>query len=455
VAAAVILVSVLCVVLIGMRPGYDAFGWLVWGRQVLHGNLNTDGAPSWKPMTFLFTLPYALAGKSQMSLWTVTAVAGALGGAVFAGRIASKLTGPCPGRRFAPFAAAVFAGVGMLGIGGYVHQVLIADSDPLVATICLAAIDSHLSKRPRLAFALIVLASLGRPEVWPYAVLYAVWLWRAVASARRLAVIGVALIPALWFSVPALTSKDWFVSGDLALSSINAANVIHGNQIIGVISRFGSLYELPMQLAALGAVVIALARRDRQLLTLIAAACLWVAIEIAFVLHGWSGAPRYLFEPAAVMIVLAGVAVGRALAYAPQRRRGLRWLGPVMVAGLVVALAPTATSRVRADHREVSAAHVAGREIDRLQDVIARIGGAARVRACGQPVTLVGAQSAVAWAVGLNVGNVGFRPGRSIRRGQPIVIFKPHLRGWQVRPVHLSPEQITDCRTLKTDSDFG
>ena len=57
----------------GMRPDYDAFGWLVWGRQVLHWNLNTDGAPSWKPLTFLFTLPYALAGSTQVWLWTVTA----------------------------------------------------------------------------------------------------------------------------------------------------------------------------------------------------------------------------------------------------------------------------------------------------------------------------------------------------------------------------------------------
>ena len=52
---------------------------MVWGRQVLHWNLNTDGAPSWKPLTFLFTLPYALSrARGQMWLWMVTAVAGAV-----------------------------------------------------------------------------------------------------------------------------------------------------------------------------------------------------------------------------------------------------------------------------------------------------------------------------------------------------------------------------------------
>ena len=61
VGGGVVLVALAWVVVTRMRPTYDAFGWLVWGRQVLHWDLNTDGAPSWKPLTFLFTLPYGLA----------------------------------------------------------------------------------------------------------------------------------------------------------------------------------------------------------------------------------------------------------------------------------------------------------------------------------------------------------------------------------------------------------
>src|ERR1039458_4677129 len=95
-------------------------------------------------------------------------------GGVFAGRIAFRLTGPCPRRRRAPWAAAAFAGIGVLGINGYSEQVLIANSDPIVVTLCLAAIDSHLGGRRRLAFALVVMASLGRPEAWAFAGLYAV-----------------------------------------------------------------------------------------------------------------------------------------------------------------------------------------------------------------------------------------------------------------------------------------
>lgn len=446
----------LVIELTGMRPGYDAFGWMVWGHQVLHWNLNTDGAPSWKPVTILFTLPYALAGSGQMWLWMVTAVGGALGGAVFAGRIAYTLTGPSPRRPYAPLVAAAFAGIGVLGIDTYSHLVLIASSDPIIVTLCLAAIDFHLHKRPRLAFAMLVLASLGRPEACAFTGLYALWAWRAMPSMRVLAVVGVALIPALWFSIPALTSKSWFTPGKLALTSISAANVIHGSKVAGVIARFRSLHGLPMQLAALLGVGLAVHRRDRVTLGLAGAACLWVAIEIALALHGWSGAARYLIEPAGVTAVIAGAAVGRVLAYAPEHPR---WTGPAasigLAAVLAVALVPTARQRVRTVRADVDEARIAGTQIRRLQAVIAKDGGPPTIRACGQPVTLVGLQSKVAWAMGLNVGNVGYRPGRSIARDLPIVVIKPHRLGWQVRPIHMRRADAARCDRLKTNSAFG
>ena len=61
----------------------------------------------------------------------------------------------------------------------------------------------------------------------------------------------------------------------------------------------------------------------------------------------------------------------------------------------------------------------------------------------------------MAWFVNLNVGNVGFRPGKSIGRGNQIVLFKPHDNGWQVRLYNLPASVKTRCDQLKTDSDFG
>ena len=142
-AVAVLAAAVVFVVLVGFRPSYDAYGWLVWGHQALYGGLSTGAAPSWKPLTFLFTLPYALAHQNAVGLWMVTSTAAAFAAPVFAGRIAYRLTGPAPGRPYAPIAASLFAGLGVLGLEPWWHMILIASSDPMVVALCLAAIDCH------------------------------------------------------------------------------------------------------------------------------------------------------------------------------------------------------------------------------------------------------------------------------------------------------------------------
>lgn len=451
---AVLATAVAWVQLTGMAPSYDAFGWLTWGQQVLHWNLNTDGAPSWKPLPFLFTLPYALVGRdAQVWLWMVTAAVGALMGSVFAGRIAFRLTGPSPERWWAPWCAAAFAAVGVLGISGYSELVLIANSDPLVMSLCLATIDMHLSGRRRLAFVLLVLVSFGRPEGWPFAAAYALWLWLRVPGARVLATVGIVLIPLAWFVIPGLTSRSWFSAGDLAL---NAVTVIHGDKVTGVIGRLLALYEWPVWVAVALALVIALARRERAALLLAGTAAVWAMVEIGLALHGWSAAPRYLIEPMAVFVVLGGVGVGWSLAYVPQFGGSLvRWLPTAAVVAILLALVPTARSRARVTHGELHAARHARLELTRLQAVVRAVGGGALIRRCGQPVTLVGKQSEVAWAVGTNVGDVGYHIGVMIDRGIPIVVLKPHDDGWQVRPFHTRASMTATCSPLRMDSAMG
>jgi hypothetical protein len=265
-----------------------------------------------------------------------------------------------------------------------------------------------------------------------------------------LIVLGLFLIPLLWFGIPALTAKSWFISGNLAL---NSPNLIHGNKIVGVLNRLLGLYSLPMQLAAGLAMALAAIQRDRPVLVLTGLAWLWVAIEIAFAYHGWSAVPRYLIEPAAVMIVIAGVGVGRVLSLEPS----LRWLRLVAVApvlALLVALVPFARARVRATHDELIVDRHNARLEGHLSDVIKRL-GARRIRECGQPVTFVGFQSELAWEIGMNVGYVGYKPGKSIHKGLPIVYFKPHGYGWQVKPIHLLASDRTRCAALATETSFS
>jgi hypothetical protein len=447
-AVAVVVVSVVFVVLTGMRPEYDAYGWLVWGRQALHGDLDTNAAPSWKPLTFLFTFPYALAGRGALWLWMVTAVAGAFAGAIFAGRIAYRLAGRAPGRAYAPIVAAVFAALGVLGIEGYWHLILIAASDPMDVTLCLAAIDCHLSRRPRWAWVALVLVSLGRPEAWPLAGFYAVWAWRAIPSMRAQLAVGVAVIPALWFGVAALTSRSWSIASDVALDSTNG---LPGSPVSRLPTNLLGLYELPMQLAAVFALVLAVARRDRTWLLLAGAALVWLATETLFALHGWNPAARYMFEPAAVLIVLAGAASGWVLANTPHRVL-LRSAAIAGVIALAVALAPHARIRARLLHNGIVFGRVWARQIDRLHAVVAKDGGAKHILACGQAVTNIAFQSILAWEIGQNVGDVDWATTAAINGGQPIVLFQPVGAGWEVRPIHT---HRASCQRLSTNTAFS
>ena len=188
------------------RPTTGSAFWCGAARSCT-GTSTPTARPRGSRLPFLFTLPYAVAGRGQLWLWMGTAVAGAILGSVFAARVAFRLTGVGGDgidRRYAPYVAGAFAGIGLLGINTLMHLVLIANSDALIVAALLAAIDCHLCRRYRLAFGMLVLASLGRPEAWVFAGLYGVWLmWKVPkASTRLLVVVGPRLHPGLLVQHP-------------------------------------------------------------------------------------------------------------------------------------------------------------------------------------------------------------------------------------------------------------
>ena len=436
----VAVLAALFVTITKARPTYDAMGFMVWGRQALHWNLNLGGAPSWKPLAFLINLPYALAGLGvQEWLWTFTAAAGAGLAVVLAARLAYRLSPVVPGRDWTRAVGALVAAYGIATMFGWMHLALIADSDPLIVALALGAIDAHVSHRPRIALLLVWLVALGRPEAWPFLLLYAAWLWRRSPSDRWLAATAVVLAPALWLAIPPLAGSSWDQPSKLALGQ---ATAIHGNKLIGVFDRLRTLTGLPMQIAVLASVALAVMRRHRAILALTALAVLWAAIEIAFALHGYSAVQRYLIEPGAVLIVVAGIGVATVLSFSSGRQR---WLGIAAVAALVLSLAPYTRGTLRTDHGLISQARRDAAVLDRLGAVIADDGGAKGLLACGRPVTRLTYQSTVAWELGLNVGTVDY--GRVSANSGPVVRFEPRGGGWIVRVINASGG-ATGCSRL-------
>lgn len=453
VAAGVLLAGVLFVVITHMLPAYDAHGWLVWGRQAWHWNLNLNAAPSWKPLPFLFTFFYTLAGPSAARwLWMVTAAAGAFAGPVFAARIAYRLAGPAPGRRYAPFVGALFAGAAILGIHAFFNEVLSSTSDPSAVALLLAAIDCHLRGRRRWAWLLLVALSLDRPEAWVPTGLYALWTWRTVPSMRVLLLAGAAAIPLLWFGIAALASRSWAIASDVALTS--TANYA-GTPISRLWPRLNRLYELPMQLTALYAAVLTLVRRDRSWLLLLGVAALWLATETGLALHGWNPAPRYLWEPVAVLIVLAGGAIGWTLANMP-RRLLLRLAAIAAFVAVIATMIPHARIRVRMLHTSIILTRNWAGQINRLPRLIAHQGGRTHILFCGHAVTDVPFQSILAWELNQNVSSTGWNPPAEIKAGQPIVLYTPirkgwKLVGWNVKTIHTRPAKQAECSRLQTE----
>jgi len=189
----------------------------------------------------------------------LTAVSMSLAGAIFAGRIAYRLTAAESdraagsdraaesARRYPAIIAAVFAGASVLGIQDYFHYILSAQSDPMLVTVCLAAIDCHLSGRHRWAWWLLALASLGRPEVWPFAAVYAIW---PGSRSRRCA--------GCCSPARSATHSSGSASGDHQRSpehrrpaGAQVPRELHSNKITGTFDRYTALDYLPVELAAL------------------------------------------------------------------------------------------------------------------------------------------------------------------------------------------------------------
>jgi hypothetical protein len=457
-AAALLVLSLLVVLWARVRPGYDPYGWLTWGKLSLHLRLDTNGAPSWKPLPFLFTVPYAVFGHYQLWLWMVTAVATSLAAPLFAWRVAFRLTGAPPERRYAAYAAGLLAAVFTLAMQDvvgrltFVHYVLSAESDTMIVTLCLAAVDCHLAARHRLAFWLWWLASLGRPEVWPFAVCAALWLWRTQPTYRRWLVGALLGQLFLWFGIPGLTSKSAFTAGNIAH---NSPRQIHGNKIAGTLSRFHGMEADTVWAAAAPAVAMAALRRTRTILALAGGALLWLLIETAFSLGGFPSVPRYMFEPGAVVAVLAGVLVGWLILALPPllsrarlRARAAGWLTGLAVLAIAGSSLPFIHRQYRLERLDLVHERARAVLIGRLDGVVSSV-GSGLILACGQPHIPIEYQSILAWYMDIKVGELYVDLTHVRLHPHPLVnIYPISGLGWKVFPSDTSPGRCSHLRVI-------
>ena len=177
-------------------PTYDPWAWILWGREIAHLDLVTEGGPSWKPLPLFFTVPFSLFGQDLAPyLWLWVARAGGLLGCVMAYRMAHRLVG---GKVYGALAG-VSAFAALLSSNKYVRDAALGNSEPMLAAVVLWGFERHLDGRRDQALYLGFAAALLRPEVWPFLGLYGLWLFLRNPELRvRLVLIALA-IPVLWF----------------------------------------------------------------------------------------------------------------------------------------------------------------------------------------------------------------------------------------------------------------
>lgn len=211
--------------LIPSTPSYDPWAWIVWGREILHLNLQTTGGPTWKPLPVIFTTVFAVFGKAEPDLWLVVARAGALTSVVMVFRLSVRLTRQI-GSAFAPQAgetggavwmgparlAGVIAAFGLIFTYGFVSNNALGYSEGVATAVILIAAERHLDGSPRQAFSLGFLAALDRPEIWLFWGPYGLYLWRKDPGARKLVLGLFLMIPILWFG-PEYWGSGHFLRG--------------------------------------------------------------------------------------------------------------------------------------------------------------------------------------------------------------------------------------------------
>jgi hypothetical protein len=325
--------------LLPSEPSYDPWAWLVWGREIVHLELDTEGGPSWKPLPVaLLAVVAPLGGDLPVALWVVIARAGALLAMVLAYRLTARLTGgPAPLRAVAGATAAVF----LFLTPDWFQLAAHASEAPLAVALMLWAVERHLDGRRGHALALGALVCLLRPELFPFLAAYVLWLAWIEPGRRRVVAALLLAIPLAWV-VP-----EWIGSGDPLDGGSQARSepywsLSHAERPwLRALERVHNHAGLAVELLAAAAVVAAVAfgrwaapvpagaaaLRQRAVLALAAAAALEATLFVGMTQAGFSGNPRYVLPALAVLCVLAGVGAARtAQAGAAAGRAAIRRL---------------------------------------------------------------------------------------------------------------------------------
>lgn len=422
---------------------YDPWAWIAWGRDVFELDLNTRTGPSWKPLPVMFTTLFAPFGDAAPWLWLAVARAGGLLALVAAFRLARLIVGGAAG-----WVAGGVAAVALATSADFGRNVAMGYSEGLLVALVLGGVEAHVRGRRGLALWLAFGAALLRPEVWPFAGLYGLYLFVREPELRVQAAAAAAAIPALWFLPELWGSGDAFRASSRAQEAVGNAPALAEQPGQELLRRARWVLIAPVEVGVILAAAVAAAALARErlrawephwraVLVLAATVAAWTGLVALMTERGYAGNERYLMAPAAIACVLAGVGWARAgqLSVALLERAGVRAhavaeaLAALALVAIAIAIAlPTAEARVDELDRDIAQLDFQAELHDELDRAFERAGGPERVRRCGGRVVTGNYHvPAVAWRMHMDAERVAVAPTRAgtvfrapaVRLGQP------------------------------------
>lgn len=381
-------------------PTYDPWAWIIWGREIAHGDLVTTTGPSWKPLPVIFTTPFSLAGDDGAPLlWLWIARAGGILAFALAFRLGKRLAGPIAG---------VIAAGGLILADEFIRNFFRGNSEGILVALCLWAIERHLDGRRRDAFLLGIAAALLRPEVWPFIALYGLYLIAADWHARNaLPVKTVALVVGggvglgvLWFLPEYLGSGDFLRAAARARDPNPDSAAFADHPFVEVFRRSASVLSAPIYVGGVLAVIVAIRafvkdRKEGLYLAMATIATVLMVAVAAMTQFGFAGNLRYVALPAAFVCVLAGAGWVWIVRHTGQR------FGAVAATVLAVIVAGASAPFIAADIRELDEAawriEAEAELYGSVPDAIEAAGGREAIKACGTIYTGNFQTQAVAW----------------------------------------------------------
>jgi hypothetical protein len=408
--AVVLSLAAVSLLVVAPAPSYDPWAWLLWGREVMHGGLDTREGPAFKPLPVAVCALLAPAGAAAPVLWVWLVRAAALLALWLAFRLGRQLAG-----------GSVWAGllaVAGVALCGRLLAFSAAGAEPaLVIALALGGAEAWRAGRVRLALACAIGCALLRVEAWPFLAVGGVWLWRVRPDLRPPIACAAALIPAAWF-LPELAG-----SGDVLRSGSRARFPNPGQPALAAVPAAASAREglglllWPRWIGVAALVVLAVRGRDgspsvRPALVPAVAGLAWVAIVAAMAQAGFSGEARYALPGVALIAVSGGVGLVLAARASPR---------PLAATAVAAALLVVAVSSRADDVGRIRASQAyQWRLASELREVVREAGGRSEVLACGRPY--VGRLRGPLMAYRLNVVKAAVEPDDPPR--PPAVVFR-------------------------------